>query len=469
MLYLKNKIVLVLCSPSLVLHNKYSSAAMVPQTGEIPLGLLYIASELEKHGFEVKVIDNTVKKLSDSDLAKEILLHSPILVGFSLLVLNVVSANNVAMSIKQLSPETVVVYGGPHATLLPQKQAEKDFVDIVVTHQGEITFRKIAENVVNGKFSVETDPLKKIIEGEKVDDLDKLSFPARHLVDINHYKRKSYVLDIEPVDFLCSSRGCPYDCTFCSSKTFWNRKYFKRSASNVVDEIELLVKKYNSKGIYFREDNFSVDRKHVIDICNEIIKRKLKIKWECESRVDTVDYETLKIMKKAGCEAIWCGIESGSQRILDYICKGYTKDQIIQFCKWCVKLKIDVGSCFIIGFPSEKEEDIIETFEFAKSLPVRWRSFVSYVGFPGSKIYDEIVEKKLWTDSWEDVLVARNEAFSAEELHRLEKAMNRDANKASIFSLRRYFRKVFFRREEIGFYPLIKKIRIEKGQDPENR
>ncbi len=426
---IKKTVVLVLCEPIDALFYQYPSIVMIPQTGEVPLGILYIASVLEKSGFNVVVINNAIEHLSEEQLVSTILSHSPFLVGFSLLVFNVIQTDRVASRLKELAPSTVIVYGGPHATIMPQKQADKNHVDLVITHQGEITLTRIAREIRDCGFSPFKKNTEKIYRGEAVTNLDALPFPARHLIDISKYRRRSYVLEIEPVDFLCSSRGCPFNCTFCSSKTVWDRRYYLRSAKSVVDEIEHLISNYGSQGIYFREDNFTVSSEHVLTICAEIKRRGIVIPWECESRVDTIDKKVLEKMREAGCRAIWCGVESGSQRILDKLKKGYSLEQVGSFCESCKDVGIDVGACFMLGFPSETIYDIEKTYNFAISLPVKWVLFATYVGFPGSQLFDEIRERNLWDASWEDILIARNEYFSSSELYELESAMNRDARK----------------------------------------
>ena len=446
-----NLVVLVLCLPILNLYEKYPSVVMKPQMKEIPLGLLYLAGELEKNGFQVIIKDNTIEQLSNEKLAIELAGLNPLLIGFSILAFNVRSSRDVARLVKKYNPGIPVVFGGPHATLMPLEQANYNFVDVVITGMGEISLVKIAKKIRDGSFSSREIPLNKIIRGEFPGSIDDIALPARHLVHLPAYRRRSFVLDCEPVDFITSSRGCPFTCRFCSSKSYWNRRYFKRNPALVVDEIELLIETYDSVGIYFREDNFAVDKKQVLAICNEIINRKLKIDWECESRVDTISKDVLAKMKQAGCKAIWCGIESGSQKILDNIKKGYTLKQVTDFVEWCHELGIDVGACFMLGFPNETADDIKKTYDFAAELPVKWANFSTYVGFPKSELYEDYLKTSLWESRWEDVLITRNESFTTAQLYQLEKVMNRDLAKikqktgvTARRDLLLYYLKVFF-------------------------
>jgi len=422
-------VVLVVCEPVEGLYEQYPSIVMKPYIGEIPLGVLYLAGELERTGFEVVIKDNTIDKVPNEELATEISFLSPLLVGFSLTLFNIRNSRDVARLFKEECPNTPVIFGGPHATIMPAEQAILDFVDIVITQQGEISLREIAEQLSNGSYSRVEDPEKKIIRGKSPASLDDLAFPARHLVNINKYSRKSLAMNITPTDYMCSSRGCPFQCAFCSSSIFWEHKYYTRKPTSIVDEIEVLMGEYGSKGIYFREDNFTVSRKHVLGVCEEIIRRKLDIRWECESRIDTLSKEDLAIMKEAGCNGIWCGVESGSQRILDSIKKGYKSKQVQNFFDWCREVDISTFACFMLGFPGENKEDILETYELATNLPVKRVQFATYVGFPKSEIYEKILRKSLWEAKWEDVLITRNEEFTTNQLYTMETVMNRDANK----------------------------------------
>lgn len=418
---------LVFCQPETGLHKKYPSVVTSPQTGEVNLGILYIAALLEKRGFNVKVLDNTIEKLSKSNLVNKLASANPLLVGFSVTCLNVKNFRETAKDFKNICPQIPVVVGGPHVTLLPEKFIELPYVDYLVKGEGEISLCELAENVKAGANSPGKSPEDKLIIGRHASSLDSLPFPARHLVDLNRYRTKSYVMDIEPIHFVCSSRGCPFGCTFCSSKGVWGRHYYRRDPEKVVDEIEFLMNDYGAKGIYFREDNFTVDKNHVLGICSEIRKRGLEIAWECESRVDSLDKPTLAVMKAAGCAGIWSGVESGSQRILDNVCKGITVDQIYRFFGWCRELGISSGACFMLGFPGETAEDMRATFDLAISLPVKWASFATYFGFPRSELYEEIINKSLYEATWEDIYITRNEYFSSSQLYALEAAMNRDA------------------------------------------
>lgn len=392
------------------------------------MGVLYLAGELEKAGFRPIIFDFTVDPHPTDEALEELDKLDPLMVGFSVTLLNVRFACELAGELKFRRPDVPIVFGGPHVTILPRKHASYDFVDFVVINEGELALVEIAKQVQLGTINTAVSPDKKIIQGQHP-NLDKLALPTRHLIDMENYRRRGQVMDVSPTDIVCTSRGCPFNCAFCSSKTIWHQKYYMRSPEKVVDEIEFLMSKYETKGIYFREDNFTVSRRHVMGICDEIKKRDLDILWECESRVDTVTREMLTAMKEAGCSGIWCGVESGSPRILKKIRKGFTVGKVLSFYEWCRALDIPTHAMFMLGFPGETPDDLRESYELALKLPTNKVQFATYCGFPGSEMYDEIKGGELVVAQWEDLLISHNEYFTLEQLYELEAAMNYQANR----------------------------------------
>ncbi|NQU19467.1 radical SAM protein, partial [bacterium] len=237
------------------------------------------------------------------------------------------------------------------------------------------------------------------------------------------YSRKAEVLEETPADVLYTSRGCPYNCAFCSSSLIWKRTYSKRNGNAVTNEIEHLINKYKSKAIIFREDNFTCNKEHVIDICRNIISRKINIPWECESRIDNLSPDIIAYMAKAGCRAMWFGIESGSPKILNQILKGITLSQARNVFKLCKEAGIRTGAAFMLGFPNENIEDIIMTRDFALELNADITYFAVYVGFPFSSLYKYFLNNKLIEFKYRDVLITRNENFSFRQLQIMERKM----------------------------------------------
>ena len=205
-----------------------------------------------------------------------------------------------------------------------------------------------------------------------------------------------------------SSRGCPFQCIFCSSSRFFGKKYRTRTTKNVVDEMEYLVSEYKPRSIEFSDDEFTLNRKRVEEICDEIKSRGLDIGWACSSRVDTISRSLLKKMKRAGCFLIYYGIESGSQRILNFIKKGIRIDQIVKAVRWTKEAGIKALGSFIIGFPDETREEIEETIKFSKKLNLDYAQFSIATPYPGTELY-QIAKRNglLLTNDWSEYTAAR--------------------------------------------------------------
>lgn len=202
---------------------------------------------------------------------------------------------------------------------------------------------------------------------------------------------------------------------------FGGRQYRYFSASWVLEEIEQLVYTYGAKGIYFREDNFTVNPKRVFEICNGILERKLDIRWVCESRVDLISYSLLNKMRQAGCETIWFGIESGSQRILDYLNKGITIEQVERAVQLCRKAGIKIGASFMIGIPGETIREMKMTLELAKKLKPDYCWFNVFVGLPNSPLYEEIIRKGQFSHVDDNYLVyVKTEEFDYDLMKKIQ-------------------------------------------------
>lgn len=202
---------------------------------------------------------------------------------------------------------------------------------------------------------------------EPIQDLDKLPMPARDLLPIDSYQQKIPLLD-KICTNLITSRGCPYNCVYCSTSEQWGHKIRHRSPKNVVDEIEYLMKTYKLDGVGFFDDVFTMDKNRVIAICQEIIRRKLNIYWWCEARANTIDREVVGWMKKSGCVHIAMAIESGSNRILKNIRKAITVEQGIEAAKIIKEAGIKLRVFFMHGLPGEEYEDIKKTVFLSRYL-----------------------------------------------------------------------------------------------------
>ena len=284
-----------------------------------PLGLLYVGAALEKEGYHVKVFDTQIqdwdiKEAGNSDIA-----------GIYCNTSNYHKAIELAKEIKA-NFHIPIVFGGPHVTTRPLEVLENGSVDYVVVGEGEISAVELLRSIDNPE-TVKGIGFKKngkaiINPGrELIKNLDSLPLPARHLIPIGQYKPSPNQYKRLPMTTMMVSRGCPFNCTFCDVETLWTRLYRSRSVNNVISEIKRLIKDYGIKEINFWDDVWGINKAWIDDFCSQILNEKIDITWSCECRVDTVDGELLKKMKKAGCWCIFFGIESLDQEILDAINK----------------------------------------------------------------------------------------------------------------------------------------------------
>ena len=368
-----------------------------------PLGLGYIASYLRKQGISVEIVDCTF--LTQKQALNKIVDSKPKIIGIQ----SMYSMRNKSLELAQLLREhcELLVAGGALPTTQPDAFLN-DF-DVVVVGEGERTMLDLVNQFENGgDFSQirgiaykdkDTGQVKLTSPRGLVADLDDLPSPARDL--FNNYSYKKYYSGRfgYKTTAIMTSRGCPFACDFCSRPIFGN-EFRTRSASNVADEIENVISLgYNR--IWFADDCFTLNRRRLIEVCDEIIKRGLKIGWECLSRVDTLDSETAEKMKQAGCLRMFFGIESGNDSILRIMNKQITTKQAYNATQICKKKGIKAGAFFILGYPGEKDETILETVNFASSLPLDYLSFTLPYPIPGTPLFERL-RGKLVSEEWEE-------------------------------------------------------------------
>ena len=310
---------------------------------------------------------------------------------------------------KKVLDSCITISVGPHVTELSEEVLKNyPSLDFVIRGEGEITFAELLDKLETGK---ELDDMKGIayrdngtikINGDRpfIQNLDDLPLPRYDLLPLNKYV---YPFIASKFTFVVTSRGCPYPCTFCRQPIMWKGKVRSRSVDSVIKELKLL-KSIGVNNFLVHSDTFTVEKKFVLDLCKRMLDEKLNMEWGCNSRVDTVDQEMLKWMKRAGCWMIAYGIESGSQQILDNVKKGATVDQAKNAVIWTNDVGIKVYGYFIIGLPGETLETINETIALAKELPITFALFHVGSPYPGTEFYKEAKEKG-WLNftRWEDV------------------------------------------------------------------
>jgi len=357
-----------------------------------PLGLAYIAASLEKEGHHVKIIDLNLEK--ETVLKEEVQKHE--LVGISVLTVFYNKVKELIKKIREVDKKIPIVLGGPHITMMAKKALEETDADFAVIYEGEETITELVKEIETGKkfskikgIAYKENGNVKINEDRPFNkNLDGLPLPARHLLKIDKYV--SY-MENENSTTMLTSRGCPYACVYCCKTE--GRTWRATSAKKVADEMEEIHKKYNINVIYIEDDLFTLDKKRVMEICGEIKKRNLKIKWICISRVDMADLEMLKAMKEAGCVEINYGVESGDQEVLDKIGKRITLEQAERAFKITKEAGIQTKGYFIIGLPWDTKETIEKTIDFAIKLNADEIQFSICTPLPGTPLWELAIKE----------------------------------------------------------------------------
>jgi len=413
---------LALINPNPLSESPWYSKQPVP-----PLGLMYIAAMLEKEGYEVQIIDACLERLSQIELSKRIIRGKPNIVGITTDSCNFHESLRAAKVTKNAS-DALVIMGGPHATLRPKEVIQYPEVDIVVLGEGEYTMLDIADRIERGKslercegcFYKENGKIIFNPPRPRIKNLDNLPFTSRHLLPYSEYSRTYTMGGIKkPTDTMITSRGCPFNCSYCSSRMIWGSSYYNRSPENVIAEIEYLVDNYGTRGIYFRDDNFTMDDRRILKICELLQERRIDIEWECSSRVDLVNKSLLEKMHEAGCRSIWYGIESGSQQTLAKLNKGITVKQSRKAVKITKEVGIKVGGSFMIGIPGETKDDIEKTLQLVKELKCTPTALHYFYAIPDSVLYREVVQHSLVDSAYGDIIFVKTPQFNREFLQRI--------------------------------------------------
>lgn len=368
------------------------------KTPILPLGLAYIASFLMERNIDVSVIDAWAEELSFEQLEERVKQSKADIIGVYMLSPRYEQAKKTIEICRKSLPNSLILAGGPHPSAAPEETL-KDIkeLDICVVGEGELIILDIArvfekkDNYFNIK-GIAYRKGKEIVINPRYDyikNLDSLPFPARDLFPLEKYKTHPPYGRNNPYFSVMTSRGCPFQCAYCSKDVFLNN-FRAVSSKRVADEIEMLISKYGAKEIHFYDDDFTINMARAEEICDEILKRNIKISWSCTTRVDLVNEKLLEKMKKAGCWLISYGVESGNQKILDSINKGIKIEKIIDTFKTTKKAGILTLGYFMVGLPGDTEETIKDTFELAKKIKADFMSWGILVVYPGSSLFKMI-------------------------------------------------------------------------------
>jgi len=375
------------------------------------LGLLSLAAVLRKTGFPVHIVESASLGLPFSRTVEAILRQRPKYVGFSCTTASVGNAAKIARAVKERSPKTLVLAGGPHITALPEEafrrfpdfdfgilgEGEGALLDLMEALEGDRDLSRVESAVYREGEAIRINPRRKLIE-----DLDTLPFPAFDLLP--EFPRDYHAPFLNylkgPVAPLISSRGCPQACTFCDRSVFGTRyRYF--SEDYLGEMISLLSRQYGIRHLVFTDDQFAAFRPRLVRLCEKMASGNLEIRWNCDARVDSVDLDLLRLLKRAGCWMISYGIESGSQKILDRIRKGITLGQVEQAVRWTKEAGIRAKGLFMIGYPEETEETLGHTLNFVRRSRLDEINLSFLTPYPGTEIYQEARGSKDFVEDWE--------------------------------------------------------------------
>jgi len=387
----------LLANAPYTLKERYGKLASVGAT--LPcLGLLMLGAVLRKAGHRVRVVDAVAQGLNHEKMLKQIKAFQPDLVGLTAVTPSISKTARLASSIKQAFPSLPIVIGGPHFTAIPEKTLiDYPSFDYGIIGEGEHTVVDLIKSLTAGEIPSGVAGIAIRSNGSvfygparsPVKDLDSLPFPAWDLLEgfPDRYRPAIFKYKQLPSTHVISARGCPNKCIFCDTSVFGRRVRF-HSPEYVLEMIDYLVKNFGIKEIIFEDDQFLLRKERVIRICEGLIESKLKISWCCSGRVNSVsNLSLLKLMKRSGCWQINYGIESGSQKILDFANKAITLEKIKNAVRLTHMAGILSKGYFIFGLPHETEETMEETIRLARSLPLNDISVFMLTPFPGSRMY----------------------------------------------------------------------------------
>ncbi len=413
-----------------------------------PLGIAYIASVLRKQGHEPRILDCPALGFSCRDIAEAVEKFQPGLVGITAMTPVIKEAIEAARTVKSVTNVPILI-GGPHASIMPEdilKNVRE--IDFIARGEGEMVIGVLVGALKKGRNLSSVKGLSfrrgsKIIHNPNmplIKDLDSIPFPARDLLPMGRYKQHIG----HPTSFttMITSRGCPYQCTYCTKAVFGNL-YRARSPENMVKEMEEVLGKWRVKEFVFYDDTFTIDRKRIIGFCRLLIEKGIRVKWKCEARVNLVDQELLNIMTRAGCYVIAYGVESGNPKLMKTIKKGFTKGQVRKAFRMTKKAGIETLGYFMIGIPGETGETIKETLDFAIELDPDYAQFAIATPYPKTELYAQAKRKCLLEETdWE-----RYSYFgdSATPVMRTEKLSTGELK----MYLKQITRKFYFRRRYI--------------------
>lgn len=373
-----------------------------------PLGLLYIGAYLKVNSIDYKIFDFAVETIKKDEFISFLLKFKPRIIGLSTYNETWESQKVISKLIKKILPECIIVAGGAFATFCYKEMFEEKIVDYVIRGEGEVAFYQLYNSIVNNDHkSIE------FISGlvylgkngniivnsmQRIKELDELPYPDREAINL-----KNYLIPFT----ISTARGCVGDCIFCSSRAFWGKSIYMRSAENILKEIMYLHEKYNENVFYFSDDAFTLNKKRAIEFCEKVIESKKKFTFGFESRADVIDEQFLALLSQAGFKKIQIGLESADNNILKLLKKKVTIEQIENAIKLAYKYQMHISVSYIVGHAFDTEETVEKTLDYIRHIQKEYKAYTMVsvnTPFPGTEQYERKNELgiKIFTENPDD-------------------------------------------------------------------
>ena len=368
-----------------------------------PLGIGYIASYLVKNNHTVTLLDIAEDDINLLNKLKE---RKPDIIGISITTPQLKLAGTVIDNLRKIIPDVPIVAGGIHPSYFKEKFLKDYNIEYVVYGEGEITMNELCNSLKTGLKDMSgidgliyRDMTGRIMVNhprELIKDLDTLPFPARDLVNYQTYLQPPGLIRglwTDRCTNIMTSRGCPGRCTYCGANYLWKNIFRRRTVNNVLEEIDLLVEKYNIDGLHFLDDTFLMNTKWIEELAEKFIEKKYDFKWACFGRVDTVNDKILKAIRRAGCTQVSYGFESCSENVLKRIRKKTDVKQMTDAVKMTKDLDMSVFGSFMFGFPEDTEEDLQKTISISSKMDIDFVTCYFTTPYPASELYEQAISE----------------------------------------------------------------------------
>jgi len=373
-----------------------STACPLEENPLPPLSLAYLAGVLERDKIEVQILDFLVTRYSPQTLSKKLEEYRPQLVGVGCVTMNYPLAARMLKVCKAFDPHIFTVIGGPHVSFtVNETLLRAPWIDAVAIGEGEMTLVELVKAVAEGNDISDVagiafaagDQIVKTEPRSLIGELDQLPLPARHLLPLARYRALGVPCTV------ITSRGCPYGCIFCSAHRMFGRKVRFRNPGLVVDEIEMLHRDFSFPQINIVDDTFTANREHARQVCEEMLRRNLKVSWSAYARADNMTDDLVTLMKRAGCNLVLFGVESADENILKTIKKGLTCEDVRRGVEVATGAGIKVFTSYIIGLPGESPETIRRSMTFADDIGNTYGAEYAFhilAPLPGTELFEKL-------------------------------------------------------------------------------